>query len=321
MQGAGGRGLEADQNDDEAVAYVSVSTAIREWIAAGTGRSELIAAFARLENICARCAVCMAGLKAAECYAIPEEKLARILGACVGHQSPRDRPVDGDEAGTQVDRGGAPGCAACLGILSGATPVFAESLAGKVWELGYKAESITLFMLSLSVPSSVIIRQHLYCAHVRSQANGATELPKNWKPLPLKEAFQHAVAGTLSRLLGGARQDQISCVDGRGRLKIEAEYRHEESVEMKDVLLGNGNYKHRVRGKAQRGERRGQMQDIENTNAVLAELAKTTPATLLSKFPFPMSAAASAPVLTVRIERDSVFVGGSYCKYSRQVRH
>lgn len=299
--------------DDAAVQRASATAAAEQWIAGGEGRGGLIAAFLGLDHICARCTMCLAGVKAPECYVIPEEELAGVLRACLEKHSlqpptSKDAPMGGV---------GGPACAVCLGILLGATPDLARTLTAKAWELGYAPESIKLFMLSLAVPSAILIRQHLYCTRVRTLLKDS-ELPKGWKPLALKEAFQFAIAGSLSRLLGGARQEQTSAADGCGRLKIEAEYRHEESAGMKEVLLP-ANHKKAVRGKAQRGERRGQMQDIENTNAVTAELSKISSDTLFTKFPFPLPAASTSPDLTVKVERDSVFVGGSYCKYSRSV--
>jgi len=299
------------------------ATAIEQWISGGAGRGELISALFGLEQICARCTVCLAGVKAAECYAIPDNVLCSVLcntlkklslpvpqGKGVQHHAHTgaglDEPVRTD---AQMGEAGAVDCSACLGILCEATPALADILAAKVWEMGYNPESIKLFMLSLSVPSSVLIRQHLYCKRVCTLLKDSG-LPKGWKPLVLKEAFQFALAGHLSRRLGGARQDQTPAADCGGRLKIEAEYRHEESAGMKEVLLGSGNYKKSVRAKPKRGERRGQMQDVENINAVLAELNKIAADELFTKFPFPLSAAKSAPDLTVKIERESVFVGG-----------
>jgi len=311
----GGHSMDAaEQSNDAAKQRECATAAAEQWIAGGDGRGGLIAAFLGLDHICARCAMCLAGVKAPECYVLPEEDLASVLRACLNKHSLPQLPAKEDAS---TGKAGAPACAVCLGILLGATPELARKLAAKAWELGYAPESIKLFMLSLAVPSAILIRQHVYCMHVRTLLKDS-ELPKAWKPLALKEAFQLAIAGSLSSLLGGARQEQTSAADGCGRLRIEAEFRHEESAGMKELLLP-GNHKKAVRGKPQRGERRGQMQDIENTNAVTAELVKISSATLFAKFPFPLSAATTSPDLTVKVERDSVFVGGSYCKYSRSV--
>jgi len=292
----------------------AVTAALGCWIAGGEGRGRLVAALCGQDRLCARCAVSLAGVRDRACYELPEPELARALRACLDGLGLPCPPAPAAAAAGA----GAPACAACLGILSGATPALADRLAAQVRELGYATESIELFMVSLSVPASVMIRQHLYSAHVRSQL-AASELPRGWKPLAVKEAFQLAIAGSLSRLLGGARQDQASAGDGRGRLRVEGEYRHEESNDMREVLLGSGNFRKTIRGKAQHGERRGKMQDIENINAVMAELGKVSSHALFAKFPFPPPPVSSAPELTIRIEREPVFVGGSYCKYSRQV--
>lgn len=294
----------------------AASAALGRWIAGGEGRGLLVAALCGQEHVCARCALCLAGVRERACYVLPEPELGVVLRECIEGLA-LQRPLVAAAAVAPED-GCAPACAACLGILPGATAALAESFAAKVRELGYAPESIELFMVSLSVPASVIIRQHLYGAHVRGQL-AASELPKGWKPLTVKEAFQLAIAGSLSRALGGARQDQVSAGDGRGRLRVEGEYRHEESTDMREVLLGKGNFRKTQRGKAQHGERRGKMEDIENINAVLAELSKISSQTLFAKFPFPPPRVSTAPELTMRIERESVFVGGSYCKFSRQV--
>ena len=299
------------------------AAAATQWLGAGEGRRELLASFCRQPDVCARCVLCLSGAKAPACFEIPERDLAAVLGSVLGlgAASPTADPA-GPMPTSPLTRAGR--CAVCLGIVSEASAELAASLAAQVWQDGFARESVVLFMLSLSVPSSVIIRQHLYCAKVRGElkasgtAHAALAL-HGWKPLQMKEAFQFAIAPSLSSLLGGARQEQTAAADGQGRLRLEVDFRHDESAVMKQVLLVEGNYKKTVRGKAPRGERRGQMQDVENSNAVLAALSRTPDHELLEKFPFPLAAAAAAPSRSVRVERDTVFVGGNYCKFSRQV--
>ena len=299
------------------------AAAATQWLGAGEGRRELLASFCRQPDVCARCVLCLSGAKAPACFEIPERDLAAVLGSVLGlgAASPTADPA-GPMPTSPLTRAGR--CAVCLGIVSEASAELAASLAAQVWQDGFARESVVLFMLSLSVPSSVIIRQHLYCAKVRSElkaagtAHAALAL-QGWKPLQMKEAFQFAIAPSLSSLLGGARQEQTAAADGQGRLRLEVDFRHDESAVMKQVLLVEGNYKKSVRGKAPRGERRGQMQDVENSNAVLAALSRIPDHELLEKFPFPPAVAAAAPSRCVRVERDTVFVGGNYCKFSRQV--
>lgn len=116
-----------------------------------------------------------------------------------------------------------------------------------------------------------------------------------------------------------SRMYNESSAEGAGRLNITIEYVHPESSDDRETLLEGQHFTRTVRGKRQ-GVRKGEVIPVENNNAVMAEIAKTSKQELMARFGNNMpSVPKSRADSTVQLEREPVYIGGSYCKYSREV--
>jgi hypothetical protein len=280
-----------------------------------SGKGAHLAAILSLENVCARCVLCMAGVRIPFLYSIPEAALREALcQELTGQEHP---PQPGPAGGTIA-------CATCLGILADRDEPVAAAIAKRIEELEYDLQSLSTFMLSLSAPSAVIIRQHVASDRadtvlrewLRAAGKDTTLLNKS-KVIELKEAFRWIVAEQVSALIGAKlEQGTEEC---SGRLKIEVEFRHADTAEEKNVLLAGKHVQRTQRGKRERGQRRGEMHAVENINAVVAALSTMAPGDLAQMFAWPLPAVTNAPEMAVKAEREACYVGGQYCKFSREV--
>ena len=244
---------------------------IRREIAAGKGPQ--LCAILSLEGVCARCALCMAGVRVPSLYAIPESALREALcKELAGQDAP---PPTGPPGGTGS-------CPTCLGILAERGEPVAEKVGRRIQELGYSPASLSTFMLSLAAPSAVLIRQHLASDRVdtilrerHAAAGKEGSLPNKVRIVETKEAFRWMVAGGVSALVG-VKLDQASD-DFGGRLQIECEFRHKDTAGEKDLVLAGKNAKKTQRGKREQGQRRGAVHEIENSAAVVAALISMPP--------------------------------------------
>jgi len=244
---------------------------IRREIAAGKGPQ--LCAILSLEGVCARCALCMAGVRVPSLYAIPESALREALcKELAGQDAP---PPTGPPGGTGS-------CPTCLGILAERGEPVAEKVGRRIKELGYSPASLSTFMLSLAAPSAVLIRQHLASDRVdtilqerHTAAGKGGALPNKSRIVETKEAFRWMVAGKVSALVG-MKLDQ-GTDDFGGRLQIECEFRHTDTAGERDLLLAGKNAKKTQRGKREQGQRRGALHEIENSAAVIGALSSMPP--------------------------------------------
>ncbi|KAJ1490712.1 hypothetical protein T484DRAFT_1934619 [Baffinella frigidus] len=298
---------------DPIAANDEASMQIRKEIAGGKGKQ--LSAILSLECVCARCALCMAGVRVPSLYAIPEAALRDAMCKELAVQEPPPPPCQ---------PGGTANCATCLGILAERGEPVAEKVGRRIRELGYSPESLSTFILSLSAPSAVLIRQHLASDRVdtilreRLAAAGTQgTIPSKSKIVETKEAFRWMVAGGVTALVG-AKLDQGEA-DYGGRLKIDVEFRHKDTAGEKDLLLVGKNAPRTQRGKREQGQRRGAVHEVENIAVVVSVLGAMPPGAISKMFPWPPKEVTEEPEITIKVEREPIFVGGHYCKYSREV--
>ena len=103
-------------------------------------------------NVCSRCVLRICGCRSARLFALSVSNLRGIIQDHLG--------ISAAESGTTV-------CSMCLGILSHAECTETlDAVSTEIAKIGYDTASVTAFMLSLSIPASVCIRQHVVCLHL-----------------------------------------------------------------------------------------------------------------------------------------------------------
>jgi hypothetical protein len=162
----------------------------------GSVRRASIARAALKQNICARCLLCVCGVKNVSLYSAEESMLwASICKAVAGSE------IQGPTESQPKD-----GCAMCLGMLKWADEA-APAVAARMEQLGYQRGATRGFMLGVTLTSSCMIRQGLVCAYIQKalQAESGSEnsgfLPMDVKDsmIDMKEAFRNAVGGRIGR--------------------------------------------------------------------------------------------------------------------------
>jgi hypothetical protein len=104
-------------------------------------------------GVCARCVLCVCGCRAAHMFALPEPDLREKILNLIGTSSENAAPAST--------------CSMCLGILS--QPENSETLnaiSSAISKVGYDTASVSAYMLSLSMPAAVCIRQSIVCLHL-----------------------------------------------------------------------------------------------------------------------------------------------------------
>ena len=105
-------------------------------------------------NVCSRCVLCICGCRSASLFALSEPDLRVKIQNFVG--SP---PIASEQSV----------CSMCLGILSHAeSPATLNAITNAISTVGYDTASVSAYMLSLSVPASACIRQHVICLHLHA---------------------------------------------------------------------------------------------------------------------------------------------------------
>mmetsp|Transcript_21429 Transcript_21429/g.70985 ORF Transcript_21429/g.70985 Transcript_21429/m.70985 type:complete len:529 (-) Transcript_21429:46-1632(-) len=262
---------------------------------------------------CARCMLGMVKVRDPLIYALSQEEIASSIADSLDEEG-RDRCMA--ETSALACRKG--DCCVCMGLLQSDQGEISSQVKEALTTAGYDVDSPCTFMLSLSAPSSIFIRQYLYYYKALEGSGGALGVSCEQKWIELKEVYRLTYGRRIQQVLSWTI-DQSSTDSCAGRVKVTMEYRHEESAGMKEVLLEGKSVKRTMRERRERGQRKGNLVEIENIIAVHNVLHGMTPAALLSKFSWPPAAISKEPELTVKVERESVYIGGCYCKYSRKV--
>ena len=104
-------------------------------------------------GVCARCVLCICGYRSAQLFALSEPDLRERIRNLVGLSA---------EDSTELKT-----CSMCLGILSHSeSQETLNAISSAISQVGYDTSSVSAYMLSLSMPASVCIRQHMVCLHL-----------------------------------------------------------------------------------------------------------------------------------------------------------
>ncbi len=160
---------------------------------------------------------------------MPLEVLRRAMTAMVedetkGKKDEEERGGGGGGGAEGRDGGGEPKrCAACFGIFLKDVDEFSATMRSKILERGYDLQSVRTVMLSLSVPSSVIIRHHCLSEHLNelltstaaSGSGSGSGFAKPVQMIEMKEAFRWIYAEDVLHTLN-AKLEQSSSDDATG---------------------------------------------------------------------------------------------------------
>ena len=262
---------------------------------------------------CARCMLGMVKVRDPLIYALSQEEIASSIADSLDEEG-RERCMA--ETSALACRKG--DCCVCLGLLQTDQGEISSQVQEALRTAGYDVDNPCTFMLSLSAPSSIFIRQYLYYYKALEGSGSSLGASCEQKWIELKEVYRLTYGRRIQQVLSWTI-DQSSTDSCAGRVKVTMEYKHEESAGMKEALLEGKSVKRTMRERRERGQRKGNLVEIENIIAVHNVLHGMTPAALLSKFSWPPAAISKEPDLTVKVERESVYIGGCYCKYSRKV--
>ncbi len=162
----------------------------------GSARRVAIAKAALAHDICARCVLCVCGVKHAKLYGAEENLLLSAIR----------KSVLGPQVEQQVDLQPKEGCAMCLGVLKWAEEV-APAVSARMEELGYHKRATQGFVLGLTLTSSCMIRQSLVAEHIQrtlksesgSEKSGFLAMNVKDGMLDMKEAYRFVVGQSVGR--------------------------------------------------------------------------------------------------------------------------
>ena len=239
-------------------------------------------------GVCARCALRFTG-----------EKYARYYQA--SHLS-----TDGEEETKKMKPNT---CVACLGLLQ--DHIMEPMLDGVVETInnsGYDADS---FSLTLSVPTCLAVRQHSLMVHLRQELPASCMLGlEDYQVVPIKQAWKFIYPdGVASRI----SKQCLPADEADFQAEIQAGWEPEAEELACMASLCPQEYATRARNIHVYN------MGVYSRTGVEKSLTKVEDARFTKHCPVPPSVPTVDITVTTKLLRSSSYIGGRYCKYSRDL--
>ncbi|KAG0304676.1 putative tRNA pseudouridine synthase Pus10 [Dissophora globulifera] len=243
---------------------------------------------------CGRCMLKTLGVQDLVAYELPSKEIKQILlDLCIG-----SKPTP-ETCSTLADI--EPICVACVGAVQ-----FAEDyIAGIMARISAEAFVATTFNLTVTLPTSTLVRNHAAVVYMRKQ------LPEFQSALvELKDVFKQLICGPIERQTG-------MTMNASSEFTIQVSLRHEETAD--DHVFLSKMPESGLVIKSKRENRKNVMVGAGRPHIIKA-LSSVSDDRFSALGKVPPSGLLTRPELeSVEFSRESVYMGGRYLKFSRDV--
>ncbi|KAG0241393.1 putative tRNA pseudouridine synthase Pus10 [Actinomortierella wolfii] len=243
-------------------------------------------------SCCGRCVLRMLGVKDYALYELPDVKIRAIL-----------KPVV--TAGVEAKNTDEDVCTLCVGSVQYAED-FSEAVVERLLKEGYTSKS---FNMNVTVPTSTLIRQHaIRVALVDVLGEDISTVVS--RTVDIKEIFKLVMSWQVAHRSGME-------LDFASPLRIQVTLKHTETADDHIFLSGIPESGFKLRFKR---EKKKQIRIGDGRPNIIAALARVTDARFKEKGVVPPKLVTSKPEIeAIDTQHESVYVGGRYLKFSRDV--
>ncbi|KAF9177521.1 putative tRNA pseudouridine synthase Pus10 [Haplosporangium sp. Z 767] len=245
---------------------------------------------------CGRCMLRFLGVRDYEIYALSSSEIKNILNQA------RTEPMSTSTTQTEADESVLePVCIACVGIVQYAED-YVDLLVERIRTEGYVSKT---FNMNVTLPSSTLLRNHCIAIYLRQKLAS-----RSIDQVDIKEAFKLLISWPLEVLTG-------MTLDFSSELRMQVSMEHDETKGTHLFLT-----KIKESGlvvKSKRENRKTVVVGDGRANIVKA-LENVSDEVFVHGGHVPPAAVVTRPQLgPIEITRTSIYVGGRYLKYSRDV--
>ena len=200
-------------------------------------------------------------------------------------------------------------CVACLGVMQDhVMEPLLDSVVDSINNSGYDADS---FSLSLSVPMCLALRQHSLLVHLRQQLPASCMLGlEDHQVVPLKQAWKFVYPDRVA-----ARISKQCLPTDEADFQAEIQAQWEPEAEELACMVELCPQEYATRAKNIHVYNMG----VYSRSGVEKSLSKVEDERFTRHCPVPPSVPTMAITVSTKLLRSSCYIGGRYCKYSRDL--